>query len=110
MEERSKIHVGLDVHKDSSSVAAAEPGGPAAHRSPPDAGRTLDGMERDARAAQRGLQRVRRHARRPTQRVGLILQKADLTAGIVMPHDSLHLQSSAKRRPSPWVPFAAKPE
>jgi len=26
MEERSKIHVGLDVHKDSISVAAAEPG------------------------------------------------------------------------------------
>lgn len=25
MEERSKIHVGLDVHKDSISVAAAEP-------------------------------------------------------------------------------------
>jgi len=30
MEERTKIHVGLDVHKDSISVAAAEPGrGPA---------------------------------------------------------------------------------
>ncbi|CAM4014234.1 Transposase [Roseateles saccharophilus] len=26
MEERTKIHVGLDVHKDSISVAAAEPG------------------------------------------------------------------------------------
>ena len=26
MEELSKIHVGLDVHKDSISVAAAEPG------------------------------------------------------------------------------------
>jgi hypothetical protein len=26
MQERSKIHVGLDVHKDSISVAAAEPG------------------------------------------------------------------------------------
>ena len=26
MEVRSKIHVGLDVHKDSISVAAAEPG------------------------------------------------------------------------------------
>ena len=26
MEERSKIHVGLDVHKDCTSVAAAEPG------------------------------------------------------------------------------------
>lgn len=26
MEERSKLHVGLDVHKDSISVAAAEPG------------------------------------------------------------------------------------
>ena len=26
MEERSKIHVGLDVHKDSISVAAAEAG------------------------------------------------------------------------------------
>ena len=26
MEERSKIHVGLDVHKDSISAAAAEPG------------------------------------------------------------------------------------
>jgi transposase len=26
MEERIKIHVGLDVHKDSISVAAAEPG------------------------------------------------------------------------------------
>jgi hypothetical protein len=25
MQERSKIHVGLDVHKDSISVAAAEP-------------------------------------------------------------------------------------
>jgi hypothetical protein len=25
MTERSKIHVGLDVHKDSISVAAAEP-------------------------------------------------------------------------------------
>lgn len=25
MEERRKIHVGLDVHKDSISVAAAEP-------------------------------------------------------------------------------------
>jgi hypothetical protein len=25
MEERSKIHVSLDAHKDSSSVAAAEP-------------------------------------------------------------------------------------
>ena len=30
MEERSKIHVGLDVHKDSISVAAAEPGRAAA--------------------------------------------------------------------------------
>ena len=27
MEERSKFCVGLDVHKDSISVAAAEPGG-----------------------------------------------------------------------------------
>ncbi len=27
MDERTKIHVGLDVHKDSVSVAAAEPGG-----------------------------------------------------------------------------------
>ncbi len=26
MEERSKIHVGLNIHKDSISVAAAEPG------------------------------------------------------------------------------------
>ena len=26
MEERIKVHVGLDVHKDSISVAAAEPG------------------------------------------------------------------------------------
>ena len=26
MDEISKIHVGLDVHKDSISVAAAEPG------------------------------------------------------------------------------------
>ncbi len=26
MEDRSKIHVGLDVHKDSISVATAEPG------------------------------------------------------------------------------------
>ncbi len=26
MEERSKFHVGLDVHKDSISVAVAEPG------------------------------------------------------------------------------------
>ena len=26
MEERTKIHVGLDVHKDSITVAAAEPG------------------------------------------------------------------------------------
>jgi transposase len=26
MEERTKIHVGLDVHKDSISVGAAEPG------------------------------------------------------------------------------------
>ena len=26
MEERTKFHVGLDVHKDSISVAAAEPG------------------------------------------------------------------------------------
>ncbi len=26
MDERAKIHVGLDVHKDSISVAAAEPG------------------------------------------------------------------------------------
>ena len=26
MEERIEIHVGLDVHKDSISVAAAEPG------------------------------------------------------------------------------------
>lgn len=26
MEERSKTHVGLDVHKDSISLAAAEPG------------------------------------------------------------------------------------
>jgi transposase len=26
MEERSKVHVGLDVHKDSISVGAAEPG------------------------------------------------------------------------------------
>ena len=26
MQERTKFHVGLDVHKDSISVAAAEPG------------------------------------------------------------------------------------
>lgn len=26
MQESSKIHVGLDVHKDSISIAAAEPG------------------------------------------------------------------------------------
>jgi transposase len=26
MEERTKAHVGLDVHKDSITVAAAEPG------------------------------------------------------------------------------------
>ena len=49
MGERSKIHVGLDVHKDSTSVAAAEPGRAAARltcKLPQDLNRLLKVMSR----------------------------------------------------------------
>jgi len=69
MGERSKIQVGFDDHKDSISVATAEPGqspgrliGKVTHdvnKPAPHAGRTHHGMERDAGVAFHRLQRLR---------------------------------------------------
>lgn len=55
MEERTKIHVGLDVHKDSISVAAAEPGRASARligKLPHDLNKLVKGLAKIGQAEQ----------------------------------------------------------